>query len=175
MKNKMLQIALMLGVVMASIGMASAQSEDYGEYALSEVVDPFNTEDVQVAFTVDNITEEDVTIEVIEDGNVEETGENIALDSDGFGEVELDGSTDADQIAVYPEGDAEALDVEAVDFHYDFDTTDGTVDNVDDYAETQEFTDFEAFDEDGESLETDPLDIIPWIVIIAIIGVILKN
>lgn len=165
-KIKLMVIMSLLAV--AFTGMAAAQSGEQGDYALSESVDEFNTTSEQIALEFDNVSDEDVTVELLNDEEVVETVEDTNVDSDGLATPELDETRDVDQIAVYP-ADSEADAVEEVTFYYDFDGSDET--DTANYNEDVTFSDFEVTDESIAML----MAVLPWLIVLAAIGMIMET
>lgn len=161
----MLITALML---IGMVGLGSAQTGTYGDMAVTEQVSEFNTTTPEVAFNLSNVTDEAVTIELINDEEVTGTLEDVQLDTNGFGYATLDSYSLVDQIAVYPET-TDHENVETVDIHYDYTGT--AQDDTVNYNSVQTFSTFEATSGGIAFL----LQILPWLIFIAVIGVLFEE
>lgn len=171
--SKTMKMALVLTVMIATVGMASAQASATGEYAESDTVTEFDTVSNDIYLQFDNVNDEDVAVEFLNDDEIVTTEEDISLDSSGESHVELDSEYDVDQVRVYPE-DTDADDVDELTVNYDFDGTSDGEDDVSNYESDTVFDSFEAIDP-----SEDPMgffeEILPWIILIAIVGVFTRS
>lgn len=165
-KTKFMLIAAL--AIVGMTGMASAQSGQFGEYATSEQVSTFNTESGQIAFEFSNISSEDVTVELLDGENVSATAEDVALDSSGFGAVNISEPVETDAIAVYP-SDSEATSVDSVTLYYDYSGTDVT--STANYSGDTTFSEFSITDGSMAFF----MYILPWLIVLAVIGLITQE
>lgn len=164
-RKMLLRVATVMLITLSSVGMASAQSTYSTDYALSEEVSNFDTVSSEVYLNFGNISDEFVKVEFYRDGNVVETVEDVSLDANGEEDVQLSQSRVIDRVAVYTETSSPS-DVNSLTVSYDYSGSDTT--NVTNYASSTSFNTFTV--EEGSNPITFITKILPWIIVIAIIG-----
>lgn len=166
-KSKTVMAMAFVFIALGFVGSASAQSSDYGDYALSDTVTDFDTTSEELLLEFSELSDEDVTVEFLHDGDVVDTAEDVNLDGDGLADYNASDTYDVDQLAVYSDT-ANVSDVDTVTLYYDY-AGSGDVEDTSNYNENQEFTGFE-YNELGpfEVLEM----VIPWIMVVAAISLI---
>lgn len=170
MKSRKLAAVFLLGAMLtglASTGMAASGS--YGEYAETDSVTAFNTTSSQILVELGNVSGETVTYEFLNGGEVVATAEDVEVDSSGYSPVNLSDSYEIDQVAVYlSESDASQLTNLTV--HYDYTGTTPTDDTAN-YNSEQTFSSLTT----GTGAFALMNNLIPWIMMLAIIGYMTKS
>lgn len=153
MKDKIMPVfAAVIAVFVIGIFLGSGTGADT-VLAESEQVDPYNVTTDGVAFKFQNIANENVTVELIGNGSVQETV-TVDVGSDGVGGTSGTGSTiTVDRIRVNP-ADTNASEVQEVTHYYGYDGSAGNEGNTGNYQSSQVY---QAFNEvTGEGTDYQP-------------------
>lgn len=165
--NKKLIMAFVAMITLT--GVASAEpSGEYGDYALSEQVTDYAALDKPAqAFLIETATDDTVTVEYLQDGEVIAAIEDVKLDGDSGGGFVTDylnvDEYVVDQIAVYP-NETDVENIEKVTHFYDYNVSQDDETNIDFYGQDQVYTSFEYVEEARL-----PMDLIMQIVVLMIL------
>lgn len=163
MKIPKMKIAMIMGFIAIASASVAGQTGEFGGFAESDSVTTFNTTTDEVAFEFSNISDEDVYVELLNDGEVVHTTDVLSVDSSGFVAYDAEETVDVDKVAVYPQ-DSEPSAVESVDLLYDYSGT--AVDDPANYSGTQTFSSF-TVTEDSQALLN---YLVPLLLVLAVVG-----